>query len=160
MGEGSTNPTDPHHTPTFIQPSTSQPQKKQRPRKPKRKDTEIPQSSVPSDNVTDKAVNEEMDGNLERAATTATSLDAEQDRRLLKDYKANEIASLKKRVKNLERRNKLRTHGLKRIYRVGSSRRVESSKDEDLGKGAFKQGRRINAIDADEDVTLVNVHVM
>ncbi|GKF98554.1 hypothetical protein Tco_0297337, partial [Tanacetum coccineum] len=55
-------------------------QRKQRPRKPKRKDTEIPQSSVPSDNVTDKAVNEEMDDSLERAATTATSLDAEQDR--------------------------------------------------------------------------------
>ncbi|GJV63297.1 uncharacterized mitochondrial protein-like protein [Tanacetum coccineum] len=42
-----------------------------RPRKPKRKDTEIPQSSVPSDNVTDKAVNEEMDDSLERAAITA-----------------------------------------------------------------------------------------
>ncbi|GJW60119.1 putative ribonuclease H-like domain-containing protein [Tanacetum coccineum] len=41
MGEGSANPTDPHHTPTFIQPSTSQPQKKQKPRKPKRKDTQI-----------------------------------------------------------------------------------------------------------------------
>ncbi|GKC69148.1 hypothetical protein Tco_1115031, partial [Tanacetum coccineum] len=30
MGEGLANPTDPHHTPTIIQPSTSQPQKKQR----------------------------------------------------------------------------------------------------------------------------------
>ncbi|GKD24506.1 hypothetical protein Tco_1230720, partial [Tanacetum coccineum] len=40
IGEGSTNPTDPHHTPTIIQPSTSQPQKKQRLRRPKRKDTE------------------------------------------------------------------------------------------------------------------------
>ncbi|GJX93914.1 hypothetical protein Tco_0348500 [Tanacetum coccineum] len=80
MGEGSANPTDPHHTPTIIQPSTSQPQKKQRPRKPKRKDTQIPQSSGPTDNVADEAVNEEMDDSLERAATTATSLDAEQDR--------------------------------------------------------------------------------
>ncbi|GKD90444.1 hypothetical protein Tco_1365951 [Tanacetum coccineum] len=33
-GEGSVNPTDPYHTPTIIQPSTSQPQKKQKPRKP------------------------------------------------------------------------------------------------------------------------------
>ncbi|GKC34390.1 hypothetical protein Tco_1046774, partial [Tanacetum coccineum] len=33
MGEGSANPTDPHHTPTIIQPSTSQPQKTQRPRR-------------------------------------------------------------------------------------------------------------------------------
>ncbi|GJT34054.1 hypothetical protein Tco_0924473 [Tanacetum coccineum] len=38
------------------------------------------------------------------------------------------------------------------------SRRVESSGDEDsLGEDASKQGRRINAIDADEDITLVNV---
>ncbi|GJT08844.1 hypothetical protein Tco_0843306 [Tanacetum coccineum] len=36
MGEGSEVPTDPHHTPTIIQPST-QPQKTQKPRKPKRK---------------------------------------------------------------------------------------------------------------------------
>ncbi|GKE44130.1 hypothetical protein Tco_1471414 [Tanacetum coccineum] len=75
MGEGSANPTNPHHTPTIIQPSTSQPQKKQKPRRPKRKDTEIPQSSGPTDNVAYKVVNEEMDGSLERAATTATSLE-------------------------------------------------------------------------------------
>ncbi|GKD08431.1 hypothetical protein Tco_1188116 [Tanacetum coccineum] len=80
IGKGSANPTDPHHTPTIIQPSTYQPQRKQKPRKPKRKDTEVPQSSGPTDNVADEAVYEEMDDNLERAATTATSLDAEQDR--------------------------------------------------------------------------------
>ncbi|GJV03687.1 ribonuclease H-like domain-containing protein [Tanacetum coccineum] len=80
MGEGSTNPIDPHHTPTIIQSSTSQPQKKQRPRNPKRKDTEIPQSSGPTDNVADEVINEEMDDSLERVATTATSLDAEQGR--------------------------------------------------------------------------------
>ncbi|GJQ92146.1 hypothetical protein Tco_0003285 [Tanacetum coccineum] len=80
IGEGLANPTDPDHTPTIIQPSTSQPQKKQRPRKPKRKDIEIPQSSGPTDNVADEAVNEEMDDSLERATATATSLDAEQDR--------------------------------------------------------------------------------
>ncbi|GKF33790.1 hypothetical protein Tco_0106990, partial [Tanacetum coccineum] len=53
---------------------------KQRSRRPKRKDTQVPQSSVPSDNVADEAVNEEMDDSLVRVATTATSLDAEQDR--------------------------------------------------------------------------------
>ncbi|GJR18817.1 hypothetical protein Tco_0967344 [Tanacetum coccineum] len=46
----------------------------------RRKDTKIPQSSVPSDNVANKAVNEEMDDSLERAVTTATSLDVKQDR--------------------------------------------------------------------------------
>ncbi|GKE33814.1 hypothetical protein Tco_1453136, partial [Tanacetum coccineum] len=80
IGGGSANPIDPHHTPTFIQPSTFQPQKKQKPRKPKRKDTKIPQPSVPINNVANEAVYEEMDDSLERASTTATSLDAEQDR--------------------------------------------------------------------------------
>ncbi|GKA05138.1 hypothetical protein Tco_0684258 [Tanacetum coccineum] len=80
MGEGSANPTDSHHTPTIIQPSTSQPQKKQNPRKPKRKDTKVPQPSGPITNVADEVVYKEMDDSLERAATAATSLDAEQDR--------------------------------------------------------------------------------
>ncbi|GJX73814.1 hypothetical protein Tco_0312409 [Tanacetum coccineum] len=79
MGEGSTNPTHPHHTPTFIQPSTSQPQNKQKPRKPKRKDTQIPQSSGPTKHVADEAVYKELDGSLVRATTTASSLEAEQD---------------------------------------------------------------------------------
>nr|GEV03589.1 hypothetical protein [Tanacetum cinerariifolium] len=45
----------------------------------KRKDTKVPQLSVPT-SVTDDAINEEMDDSLEKAATTATSLDAEQDK--------------------------------------------------------------------------------
>nr|GEW44180.1 synaptobrevin, longin-like domain protein [Tanacetum cinerariifolium] len=45
----------------------------------KTKDTKLPQTSVPT-SVANEAVNEEMDDSLERAATTATSLDAEQDR--------------------------------------------------------------------------------
>ncbi|GKB23215.1 hypothetical protein Tco_0862616, partial [Tanacetum coccineum] len=72
MGEGSENPTDPHHTPTIIQPSTSQPQKKQKPRRSTRKETEGPQPSGPTDNVADKAVYKERDDSLVRAATTAS----------------------------------------------------------------------------------------
>ncbi|GJR41156.1 hypothetical protein Tco_1216840 [Tanacetum coccineum] len=78
LGEGSTIPTDPHHTPTFIQPST-QPQKTQKPRKPKRKDTHVPEPSDPSENVTDEAIHKELGDSLVRAATTASSLEAEQD---------------------------------------------------------------------------------
>ncbi|GKE11880.1 hypothetical protein Tco_1415431, partial [Tanacetum coccineum] len=70
----------------------------------------------------------------------------------------NEIASLKRRVKKLEKKNRSRNHKLKRLYKVGLTARVESSGDEEnLGKDASKQGRRINAIDADEDITLVSV---
>ncbi|GKG26583.1 hypothetical protein Tco_0402286, partial [Tanacetum coccineum] len=78
MGEGSAIPTDPHHTPTFIQPST-QPKKTQKPRNPKRKDTQVPQSSDPTKNVADEIVNKELGDSLVRAATNASSLEAEQD---------------------------------------------------------------------------------
>ncbi|GKD03365.1 hypothetical protein Tco_1178339 [Tanacetum coccineum] len=79
MGEGLANPIDPHHTPTFIQPSTSQPQKKQKSRKPKRKDTQIPQSSGPTEHVADEAIYKGLDDSLVRVATTTSSLEAEQD---------------------------------------------------------------------------------
>ncbi|GJZ37073.1 hypothetical protein Tco_0583264 [Tanacetum coccineum] len=51
-----------------------------------------------------------------------------------KTTQANEIASLKRRVMKLEKKKRLRTHRLKRLYKVGLSARVESSEDEeDLG---------------------------
>ncbi|GKC65808.1 hypothetical protein Tco_1098406, partial [Tanacetum coccineum] len=75
-----------------------------------------------------------------------------------KTTQGNEIASLKRRVKKLEKKDRSRTHKLKRLYKVGLTARVESSVDEEsLGEDASKQGRRIYAIDADEDITLVNV---
>ncbi|GKB69691.1 hypothetical protein Tco_0931103 [Tanacetum coccineum] len=161
MGEGSANPTDPHHTPTIIQPSTSQPQKTQKSRRPKRKDTEVPQPSGPITNVADEAVNEEMDDSSVKVTTIASNLEAEQDSgggprcqetmrdiiaqtRVLdlettKTTQANEIASLKRRVKKLEKKDRSRTHKLKRLYKVGLSARVESSRDEeDLGEDASK----------------------
>ncbi|GJU46559.1 hypothetical protein Tco_1203825 [Tanacetum coccineum] len=171
LGEGLANPTDPHHTPTIIQSST-QSQKTQKPRKPKRKDTQVPQ---------------ELGDSLVRAATIASSLEAEQDsgntlqsdkdrlklnelmalcinlqNRVLdlektKTTQHNEIASLKRRVKKLEKKNRSRTHKLKRLYKVGLTARVESYGDEEiLGEDASKQGR-IDVIDADEKTTLVSV---
>ncbi|GKF72523.1 hypothetical protein Tco_0208637, partial [Tanacetum coccineum] len=74
---------------------------------------------------------------------------------------AQEITSLKKRVKKLERKKKSRTHGLKTLYKVRLSARIDSSDDEaSLGdqEDASKQGRKIYDIDADEDITLENVH--
>ncbi|GJS54844.1 retrovirus-related pol polyprotein from transposon TNT 1-94 [Tanacetum coccineum] len=243
IGECLANPTDPHHTPIIIQPSTSQPQKKQKPRKPKRKDTEVPQPGGLIDNVADEAVYEEIDDSLERAATTTTSLDAEQDRgntnktqskatlnelsslgtssgsgprrqetmgdtisqtgfenvsktsndslltgvntpqsdedrlklnelmefciklqqRVLdlentKTAQAQEITSLKLRVKKLEKKGGSIPHKLKRLYKVGRSARVISSDEASLGdqEDASKQGRKINDIDKDVEITLVD----
>ncbi|GJS26401.1 hypothetical protein Tco_0487021 [Tanacetum coccineum] len=77
----------------------------------------------------------------------------------VKDAQAKEIADLKKRVQRLERKKKSRTPGLKRLKKVGMSRRVESSEDkESLGdhEDASKQGRSIEDIDKDVDVSLVD----
>ncbi|GJZ58186.1 hypothetical protein Tco_0613680, partial [Tanacetum coccineum] len=79
------------------------------------------------------------------------------DLKKTKTTQQNEIDSLKRRVKKLEKKRSSRTHKLKRLYKVGLTDRVESSRDEEsLGEDASKQGM-INAIDADEDITLVNV---
>ncbi|GKB51704.1 hypothetical protein Tco_0902457, partial [Tanacetum coccineum] len=219
------------------------PAMKQRSRRPKRKDTELPQPSGPITNVADEAVNEEMDDSLERAATTATRLDAEQDRgninktqskatsnepsfvgtssgggprhqetigdtiaqtrfenvsklsndpllargntlrsgkdslklkelmklctnlqnRVIdlektKTSQAQEITCLKRRVKRLEKKEGSRTHRLKRLYKVSLSRRVESSDEEGLGEEDVSKQGRIDDIDANEDIYLVNVH--
>nr|GEW99311.1 hypothetical protein [Tanacetum cinerariifolium] len=196
--------------------------------KPTRKDTYVPQPSGPTESVANKAIHKKLGDRLVRAATTASSLEAEQDsgggprcQKTIEDTIAqtrfervskqsndrliargntlqsdkdslkldelmslctniqnrvldleqtkttqkmeigsqrDKIASLKRRFKKLEKRNRSRTHGLKRLYKVGLSTRVESSGDEEsLGEDASKQGRRINAIDADEDITLVSV---
>ncbi|GJT27744.1 hypothetical protein Tco_0908019 [Tanacetum coccineum] len=217
LGEGSAIPTDPHHTPTFIQPST-QPQKTQQPRKPKRKDTQVPQSSDPIENVADEAVHKELGDSLVRAATTASSLEAEQDSgninktqskatpnesssqgtnsgggpwcqetmgdtiaqtrfesvskhsndsllargntlrsdddRLKLDELMALCTTLQNRVLDLEKRKTTQHNEIA----IGLTARVESSDNEEsLGEDASKQGR-IDAIDADEEITLVSVH--
>ncbi|GJW29411.1 hypothetical protein Tco_0046286 [Tanacetum coccineum] len=76
-----------------------------------------------------------------------------------KDAQAKEIADLKKRVHKLERQKKSRPTGLKRLRKVRMSRRVESSEDKDsLGdhEDASKQGRSIEDIDKDADVSLID----
>ncbi|GJS38323.1 hypothetical protein Tco_0563366 [Tanacetum coccineum] len=234
MGKGLAMPTDPQHTPTFIQPSPP-PQKTQKPRKPKRKDTLVPQPSGPTDIVTDEAFHKELGDRLVRAATTASSLEAEQDsgnitktrskatpnessslgatsgggprcqeimgdtiaqtrfenvskhsndsllargntfrsdedslklkelmelctnlqQRVLdlektKTTQQNEINSLKRRVKNLEQKKRSRTHGLKRLHKVGMSRRVESSSDKEDWDDADNEIFDMDALTGDE----------
>ncbi|GJY05500.1 hypothetical protein Tco_0371440 [Tanacetum coccineum] len=204
MGEGSAIPTDPHHTSTFIQPSP-QPQKTQKPRRPKKKDTQVPQSSVPNNNVADKVVYKELDDSLVRAATTASSLEAEQDSGNITKTRSkvtlNEPSSLgtssgsgprfqetigetiaqtgfesvSKHSNDpvLARANTLRSgeDSLKLnelmelctslqqrvldLEKTNTTQVEEIVNEESLGEDASKQGR-INAIDVDEDITLVN----
>ncbi|GJY40132.1 putative ribonuclease H-like domain-containing protein [Tanacetum coccineum] len=158
QGEGLEMPTYPHHTHTIIQPSTSQPQQKQRSRRPKRKDTEVPQPNGLTTNVADEVVYKEMDDSLERAATTATSLDAEQDRgvnipRSDKDrLKLNDLmefcTKLQQRFLDLENIKTAQAQSA----RVISSDEASLANQED----ASKQGRKINDIDKDAEITLVH----
>nr|GEU98510.1 hypothetical protein [Tanacetum cinerariifolium] len=83
VDEGTEILTDIQQTPTIIQPTTSQPQRKQKKKKPRRKDTELPQTSLPTEVVAYEAIYEEMYDSVERAATTATSFDAEQDKGII-----------------------------------------------------------------------------
>ncbi|GJX42274.1 hypothetical protein Tco_0257264 [Tanacetum coccineum] len=121
---------------------SSSKRKKQKPRKPKKKDTEAPQPSGPTTNVADEAFIEE---NVSKHSNDPL-------------LSGSKIASLKRRVKKLEKKNKSRTHKLKRLYKVGLSRRVESSDEASLGdqEDASKQGRKIDDIDTDARITLVN----
>ncbi|GJX81850.1 hypothetical protein Tco_0331331, partial [Tanacetum coccineum] len=117
-----------------------------------------------------------------RAATTASSLKAEQDSGNINKTQSkatpNESSSLgtnsgggpwcqetigdtiaqTRRVKKLEKKNRSRTHRPKRLNKVGLTARVESSDNkESLGEDASKPGM-IDAIDADEEITLVSVY--
>ncbi|GJX70127.1 hypothetical protein Tco_0307298 [Tanacetum coccineum] len=75
-----------------------------------------------------------------------------------KTAQAQEITNLKLRVKKLEKKAGLRTYKFKRLYKVGVTRRVEYSDDESLGaqKDASNQGRSIEDIDKDAEVSLVD----
>nr|GEW91284.1 hypothetical protein [Tanacetum cinerariifolium] len=74
-----------------------------------------------------------------------------------KKTQALKITSLKRRVKKLKKKQRSRTHKLKRLYKVGLTARVDSSKDDQsLGEDASKEGRKVHDIDANEDITLVN----
>ncbi|GJX52837.1 hypothetical protein Tco_0281206 [Tanacetum coccineum] len=69
-----------------------------------------------------------------------------------------EIATLKDRVKKLEKKRRSRTYKPRRLYKVGLSRRIKSTDDASLGaqEDASKQGRKIVDLDADIEVTLID----
>nr|GEW08981.1 hypothetical protein [Tanacetum cinerariifolium] len=121
MGEGSKIPTDPYYTPIVTQPSSSPSQKKQKLRRKLRKEIEVssPSSEIPNEEGVPKTSNDPLPSEEKTA-------------------QAKEIASLKKRVKKLEQKRKSRTLGLKRLRKVGSAKRVESSTKASLVKQSAK----------------------
>ncbi|GJR02325.1 hypothetical protein Tco_0525309 [Tanacetum coccineum] len=141
-----------------------------KPRRKHKKGTEIPSSSgepiadedanVPS--VSTPSNDPLLSGEDRLKLTELMDLCTQSQSRVLtlestKSTQALEIESLKQGVKKLEKKRRSRTYKPKRLYKVGSSRRVESSEGS-LGakKDASKQGRKIADIDADTEVTLVD----
>ncbi|GJT35019.1 hypothetical protein Tco_0925438 [Tanacetum coccineum] len=174
MGEGSAIPTDPHHTPTFIQPST-QPQKIQKPRKPKRKETQVPQPSDPTESVTDEAVHKELGDSLVRAATTASSLEAEHDsgggpmcqetigdtiaQTRFENVSKHSNDSLLVRGNTLQSdEDRLKLDELMALCTILQNRVLDLEKTNTTQHNEialfFEKRGRIDAIDADEEITL------
>ncbi|GJY50910.1 uncharacterized mitochondrial protein-like protein [Tanacetum coccineum] len=86
---------------------------KKKSRRKQRKETEVPQDETHHDDNVPIPSNDPL---LNEKA---------------KDAQAKEITGLKKRVQKLKRKKKSRTTGLKRLRKVGESRRVKSSEDKD-----------------------------
>ncbi|GJY66864.1 hypothetical protein Tco_0469102 [Tanacetum coccineum] len=75
-----------------------------------------------------------------------------------KTAQAQEITSLILRFKKLEKKGGSRTHKLKRLYKVGRSAQMVSFDEASLGdhEEASKQGRKIDDINKDVEITLVD----
>ncbi|GJU77216.1 putative ribonuclease H-like domain-containing protein [Tanacetum coccineum] len=139
MGEDSDHPTDSTPIPIIDQPSSSsQPKKKQPSKKAQRQEAEVPQDeaeheeSVPTPS-NDPQPSGEDSMQLTDLMVLCTKLQTQVlDLQKAKDAQAKEIAALKKRIQRLERRK--------------MSRPIDAS----------KQGRSIEDIDADVDVSLVD----
>nr|GFC26242.1 hypothetical protein [Tanacetum cinerariifolium] len=167
MGKGLAIPTNPQHTPTILQPSSSQPKKIQKPTKPKRKVIEVPQPSEPMEHVADEVVYKELDDRLVRVATTTSSLEVKQDNGGGPTFqKAIEDTIAQTRFENVSKHSdnllfvREKTKTTQELKITSLKRRVKKleKKQRDkqsLGEDASKQGRKINEIDAD---TLVSTH--
>ncbi|GJZ98816.1 phospholipase-like protein [Tanacetum coccineum] len=144
-------------------------QKKQ-PRRKQRKDTEVPQPSDSIEQISDEVPNEEnvttnshdllLSGEDRLQLNELMDLCTKLQQRVLdlenaKTAQDSVIASLKKKVKKLERRNKSRTPRLKRLRKVGRSARIISSEDEVLKRFVRNSAEFIKGLD-DQDGTFLH----
>nr|GEZ84936.1 hypothetical protein [Tanacetum cinerariifolium] len=133
----------------------------------------------PIEHVADEAVHKELGDSLVRAATTASSLEVEQDNgninRTQSKATPNESSSqgidsgggprcqeakgdtiAQTRVIDLEKTKTTQANMIDSLKRAVKKLKKKNS-EESLGEDASKQERRIDDIDADKDITLVNV---
>ncbi|GJW65990.1 retrovirus-related pol polyprotein from transposon TNT 1-94 [Tanacetum coccineum] len=111
----------------------------------------------------DEAVHKELGDSLVRAATIASSLEVEQDNGNITNTRSkgtpNESSSLGTTSGDGPRCQETMgdTIAQTRFENISKLSNNSLLAREDLGEDASKQGRRINAIDTDEGITLVNV---
>ncbi|GKA43671.1 hypothetical protein Tco_0736395, partial [Tanacetum coccineum] len=182
VGEGSGQPTKPQHTPTTASPSNIE--KTQKCRKTKRP-TEISQSSGPTTLVVDETVHEEREDSMEKAATTAISLDVEKGSGINTPRSGEDILKIMElmeiytklsdtvlALENVKTAQDLEITSLKkRVKKLEKKKKartpqlkrrlfkvkIESSADKSLGdqEDASKQGRNIAESDQDEEIPFV-----
>ncbi|GKD36087.1 hypothetical protein Tco_1251596 [Tanacetum coccineum] len=73
-----------------------------------------------------------------------------------KSTQHNEIGSLKRRVKKLEKKNRSRTHKLKRLYKIGLTARVESSDNEESLEQEVVANKESDEVNVVEEVVQVS----
>ncbi|GJX42424.1 hypothetical protein Tco_0257414 [Tanacetum coccineum] len=142
MGADSATLTDSHYIPIITQPSSLKPQKKKSRRK-QRKDSAptepTTKETTPEEHVSTLSYDPPLSGKDRMQLAELMSLCTNLQEKVLDLEKANtaqakDIASLKKRIKQLEKRRKSKTSGLRRL----------------------RKGRKIEDLDADAEVTLVD----
>nr|GEX35943.1 retrovirus-related Pol polyprotein from transposon TNT 1-94 [Tanacetum cinerariifolium] len=139
-GKGSTVPVKSHHTATGA-PSTSGPHLSPTPRSSIRHETKVPQSSSsPHTNVADEATSTGVDV---RHRVVALETDLKQTKKV---YGAS-CTKLIMKVKKLEKT--VKTSQARRRAKL-----VVSDDEEDL-EDPFKQGRKIDEINQDSDISLI-----
>ncbi|GKE58190.1 hypothetical protein Tco_1497375, partial [Tanacetum coccineum] len=120
-------------------------------------DTKIPQSSGPPIKVGNEVVHKELGDNMERAATTASSLEAEHDNDRIRVLE-KDLQQTKKTYSTTLTRLFLRVKKLEKNIKIGKARRrarIIISEDEDAAEDCSKQGRKIFDIDTDPTISLV-----
>ncbi|GJX30054.1 hypothetical protein Tco_0238133 [Tanacetum coccineum] len=129
-----------------------------KPRKPKRKDTEIPQSSGPIEPIADEAVNKEniptyfndllLNGDDSLKLNDLMQICTKLQQRVLdlentKAAQAQEISSLKLRVKRLEKKGGSRTHKLKSLQEVTLVDETQGRNDEEMFDTGILDGEKV-----------------
>nr|GEU66346.1 hypothetical protein [Tanacetum cinerariifolium] len=123
LGEGLGFHTDSYYTPTDTTPSSSKPQKKTKPKRKLRQaiDVHSPSSEIPVKESIPTPSNDPLPSGkdsiqLSELMIFCTNLQQQVlDLEEAKTAQANEITSLKKRVKKLEKRSKSKPAGLRRL---------------------------------------------